>query len=94
MANRRPMNALEITQCYYNIQRNGIGKALLLGFSQVARSKKVREYCIRGIVIAFGNIQELSHKLSEENINVSPTWDSDVLNSTTPPFSDKLIIII
>ncbi|RXT06940.1 DUF3231 family protein [Ammoniphilus sp. CFH 90114] len=88
------MNALEITQCYYNIQRNGIGKALLLGFSQVARSKKVREYCIRGIVIAFGNIQELSHKLSEENINVSPTWDSDVLNSTTPPFSDKLIIII
>lgn len=90
--NRRPLNALEITQIYYNIQRNGIGKALLLGFSQVARSKKVREYCVRGIDIAFSNIQELLHKLAEENINVSPTWDSDVLNSTIPPFSDKLIM--
>jgi hypothetical protein len=92
LGNRRPLNALEITQCYYNIQRNGIGKALLLGFSQVARSKKVRDYFIRGINVAFDNIQELSHKLSEENINVSPTWDSDVLNSTTPPFSDKIMM--
>lgn len=92
LGDRRPMNALEITQLYYNIQRNGIGKALLLGFSKVARSKKVRDYCVRGINIAFDNIQQMSHKLSEENINVSPTWDSTVLNSTTPPFSDKLIM--
>jgi hypothetical protein len=42
--------------------------------------------------IAYSIVQELGHKLAEENINVSPTWDSDVLNSTTPPFSDKLIM--
>ncbi|MEW9673623.1 DUF3231 family protein [Ammoniphilus sp. 3BR4] len=92
LGNRRPMNALEITQLYYNIQRNGIGKALLLGFSQVARKQKVRDYFVRGIDIAFKNIHDLGHKLAEENINVSPTWDSDVLNSTTPPFSDKLMM--
>jgi hypothetical protein len=30
--------------------------------------------------------------LSEENITESATWDSEVLNSTTPPFSDKLMM--
>jgi hypothetical protein len=89
---RRPMHAVEIMQLYYNIQRNGIGKCLLLGFSQVAESPKVRDYMVRGINLATKNIQDMAKILSQENVNVSPTWDSEVLNSTIAPFSDKLMM--
>jgi hypothetical protein len=89
---RRPMHAMEIMQLYYNIQRNGIGKCLLLGFSQVAQSKKVRDYMVRGATLATKNIQEMGIRLTEENENVTPTWDSEVLNSKVPPFSDKLMM--
>lgn len=89
---RRPLNAMEITQLYYSIQRNGIGKALLLGFGQVANHQKVRDYMVRGVNIATNNILSWSKILTQENVNVPPTWDSDVLESTVPPFSDKLMM--
>lgn len=34
----------------------------------------------------------MAHILSEDNLSEIPTTDSDVLKSTTPPFSDKLIM--
>lgn len=88
---RRPLNAAEIMNLYNDIQRNGIGKALLLGFGQTAGLEKVRNYMVKGSQIASKVVEILTHILSEENITESPTWDSEVLNSTTPPFSDKLM---
>jgi hypothetical protein len=89
---RRPLHAMEIMQVYYNIQRNGIGKTLLLGFAQVAESQKVRDFITRGVTMATVNIQDMSKLLAQENVNVSPTWDSEVLNSKVAPFSDKLMM--
>jgi hypothetical protein len=92
LGERRPLHAMEIMQLYYNIQRNGIGKTLLLGFAQVAESQKVRNFMTRGVTMATKNIQDMSKLLAQENVNVSPTWDSEVLNSKVAPFSDKLMM--
>jgi hypothetical protein len=89
---RRSLNAAEITNMYFNLQRNGIGKALLLGFGQTASLQEVRNYMVRGSKIASKVVEIMSHLLSEENITESATWDSEVLKSTTPPFSDKLMM--
>jgi hypothetical protein len=89
---RRPLNAIEITNLYINLQRNGIGKALLLGFGQTAGLQEVRNYMVRGAQIASKVVEVISHVMSEENISEPATWDSDVLKSTTPPFSDKLMM--
>jgi hypothetical protein len=89
---RRPLNAAEITSLYNDIQRNGIGKALLLGFGQTAGLQKVRNYMVKGAQIAGKVVDVLSHILMEENITEPSTWDSEVLNSTTPVFSDKLMM--
>ncbi|GGB41106.1 hypothetical protein GCM10011409_18280 [Lentibacillus populi] len=77
---------------YNDLQRNGIGKALLLGFGQTAGLQTVRNYMVRGVKIANKVVELFSHTMSEENITESATWDSEVLNSTTPPFSDKLMM--
>lgn len=89
---RRPINSLEIMHFYENMQRNAVGKSLLLGFAQTAGLKEVQNYMVRGAQIANKVVEIMAHILSEENISESPTYDSEVLKSTTPPFSDKLMM--
>lgn len=89
---RRPMTSLEIMHFFNNMQRNSIGKTLLLGFAQTARLQEVRNYMARGSQIASKVVEFMAHILAEENISKSPTLDSEVLKSTTPPFSDKLMM--
>jgi hypothetical protein len=89
---RRPMTSLEIMHFFNNMQRNAIGKALLLGFAQTAGLQEVRNYMARGAQIAGKVVEFMAHILAEENISEPPTLDSEVLKSTTPPFSDKLMM--
>lgn len=88
---KRPLNAMEIANLYIDIQRNGIGKALLLGFEQVAQAKKVRDYMNQGVKITNKNVELMARILAKEDVNVPPTWDSDVLNAKGVPFSDRLV---
>jgi hypothetical protein len=89
---RRPINSIEIMHFYNNMQRNTVGKAMLLGFAQTASLEKVRNYMVRGSQIANKVLEFMAHILSEENISDTQTMDSEVLQSTTPPFSDKLMM--
>ncbi|UOR13112.1 DUF3231 family protein [Halobacillus amylolyticus] len=89
---RRPLTSLEITNLYDNIQRNSLGVAVLMGFSQVARSKKVTQYMRRGKKIAAKHVEVFGSILTEDDIPSAVTWDSEVTRSTTAPFSDKLMM--
>lgn len=88
----RPLNVIEISHLYSNIQRNGIGKATLMGFSQVAQSKVVKEFLIKGRQIADKNIEVFTSYLKEEELPVPFTWESEVTDSTTRTFSEKLLM--
>lgn len=50
------MLANEIAALFTNIQTNILGKTLVMGFSQVARSKQVRDFFIKGREIATKHI--------------------------------------
>ncbi|MGP4107852.1 DUF3231 family protein [Virgibacillus sp. L01] len=89
---RHPMNALEIMHFYNNMERNSVGKALLLGFAQTAGLQEVRNYMVRGANIASKVVEFMAKILNQENLSQTPTLDSDVLKSTTAPFSDKLMM--
>lgn len=89
---QRPLVVTEISQLFSNIQSNAAGKALSMGFSQVAKSKEVREYFVRGKEIAKKHIEVYSSILRDEDIAAPSTWDNDVTESTVPPFSDKLMM--
>jgi hypothetical protein len=89
---RRPLNALELEQLFFNIHRNVVGQALLLGYSQVARSQQVRDYMRRGVDLAKKLIEVFSSILMEEDVPAPMIWASTVEASTVPPFSDKLMM--
>ncbi|MDE5056017.1 DUF3231 family protein [Niallia taxi] len=92
LGEKRPLTAIEVTNFYTNQQRNILGVATMIGFSQVASSKDVRQFLIRGRDIAKKHVN-IFHGYLEKNFLPSPmTWSSDVTDSTTYVFSDKLMM--
>lgn len=88
---KRALSALEIANLTANVQRNALGVATLIGFSQVAKSKDVTQFFIRGIEIAKKHIQSFGKKLGDNNLPV-PMTRADVTQSTAYTFSDKLMM--
>lgn len=89
---RRPLTAIEITQLYINVVTNSIGKALMQGFCQVAKSDDVRSYFVRGRDIADKHIAVFSEILHDDSLPAVAVWDSEVSDSIDPPFSEKLMM--
>jgi DNA-binding XRE family transcriptional regulator len=88
----RPMQALEITHLYENVENNAVSKAVLIGFSQVAQHQQVKSYMLRGKGIAAKHYDIFSKVLEEENLSSTPILDPFVTTSTNSPFSDKLMM--
>ncbi|USK60850.1 DUF3231 family protein [Peribacillus asahii] len=88
----RPLSALEITNLYANIQRNALGTATLIGYIQVTKNKDVKEFLVQGKDISVNAIESFGQKLKIDNLPIPMTWDGEVTESTTNPFSDKLIM--
>ena len=54
---RRPsLSGTEVTHLHFNIQTNQLGSAIATAFSQVAQSKKVKNYFLRGKEISVKHI--------------------------------------
>ncbi|WP_010094493.1 DUF3231 family protein [Ornithinibacillus scapharcae] len=89
---RRPLTGLEITTLYANIQRNHLGGSTLIGFGQVAQSKDVKKYLIRGKEIASKHVEIFGSLLNEEDLPTPMSWSSEVTDNTSFVFSDKLMM--
>ncbi|QKY68850.1 DUF3231 family protein [Lentibacillus sp. CBA3610] len=91
---RRPLTGTEITNLNMNYQRNALGTAVMIGFSQVAQSKEVRQFLVRGKEIAQKHCEVFSSILVEDDIPVPMTWNTEVTDSTAFTFSDKLMMFL
>lgn len=89
---QRPLNAIEMSQIYFNLIQNQLGRTLLMGFSQVAKSQQVRNYMVRGRDIADKHVEIFSSLLSKEFLPTASAWDTMPTESTVTPFSDKLMM--
>ncbi|MCJ8009962.1 DUF3231 family protein [Lederbergia wuyishanensis] len=89
---QRPLTSMEISFLYLNLFRNSLGGAFLTGFSQVAESKAVRKFMVRGAEIAKHHEAVFWKFLSESNITTPVSWSLTVTRSQEPVFSDKLLM--
>jgi len=89
---KRPLTGLEITNLYANIQTNQLGTSLATGFSQIAKSTKVKDYILRGKAIALKHIKVFSDYLVNSSLPIPMSFDQEVTDSTESPFSDKLMM--
>jgi hypothetical protein len=88
----RPLTANEIKQLQYNINTNILGKSLMLGFSQVASSEKIRKYFRDGAELSGKQIMSFATHLTNQDLPSPKLTDALVTDSTSSPFSDKLML--
>ncbi len=92
IGHRRPLLGMEIAHIGVNIEVTNVGKTMLLGFSQVAQSKKISDYFKDGYEIGKKMVEDFVVKLKEDDNSYPSTWDSTISSSTEAPFSDKLML--
>ncbi|NRD80086.1 DUF3231 family protein [Bacillus sp. BRMEA1] len=88
----RHLHALEIAHLYDNIENNVTSKALISGFSQVVKSKDIRDLFIRGRELTHKSVERYMEKLHEEDLPAPTFLDHLVTTSTFSPFSDKIML--
>lgn len=89
---RRPLLGVEIANLVFNARRNGLGQAIIAGFSQVAKFKDVRRFFERGREISGKHLEIFSSILHENYLSDSALiLTSEVTDSTIAPYSDKLM---
>ncbi|WP_176764583.1 DUF3231 family protein [Natribacillus halophilus] len=91
LGERRALTAVEITHLFENVETNTLGKALMMGFAQVAKDPKVKKYFVRGKEIAHKHIEVFGSLLKEEDLPPPMGWETNVTDTTVSPFSDKLM---
>lgn len=92
LGERRPLLADEVSQLHMVIITNQLGGVFINGFAQVARSEKVRRYILQGVTLADKVVKTLSAKLTESHMVVPLHSDIFLSTSTTPPYSDRLMM--
>lgn len=89
---KRPLNAVEISHLYMNTLTNNMGVKLCLAFAQTSPSKEVQQFMLRGKDISQKHIQIFNKILLDDDIETPNLPDLAISNSTTPTFSDKLLM--
>lgn len=88
----RPVTSLEIKHLQININTNTLGKAMMMAFSQIASSNEFRKYFQEGSALAEKQIKQLGEILMREDLPSPKLMDGHITDSTTSPFSDKLLM--
>jgi hypothetical protein len=88
----RPLNALELGELFFAIERNSIGLILLIGLIQVSKDKEIKEYFLKGKKLSEKQIETFNKIL--KNNESFPTFPvtMEVTDSTISPFSDRLMM--
>ncbi|WP_088224701.1 DUF3231 family protein [Desulfosporosinus sp. FKB] len=90
----RPLNAMELGEIFYIIERNYIGLLMLMGFIQVMHDKEIKDYLIRGKGLAQKQIDIFNKILKKEEHLGNLPVSMEVTDTTVSPFSDKLIMFL
>jgi hypothetical protein len=88
---KRPLNAIELSEIFFNIERGYFSVLMMLGFAQVVKDKKLKEHLLRGRNISEKQISFFNNLLMEEDLLGTVTVNMEVTESTSSPFSEKFI---
>ena len=89
---KRPLNALEISNIFSLMETKLLLRTLVLGYSQVVKSEKIRDYLTKSKQVADKQLKVLGTFLEGEDISQPAISEILVTDSKESPSSDKLIL--
>ncbi|PAE20367.1 sugar isomerase [Bacillus sp. 7504-2] len=91
IGDKRPLNAIELSEIFFNIERNYFSVLIMLGFAQVVKDKNLKKHILKGKDVSEKQISLFNKLLMQEELLGTVTVSMEVTDSTLSPFSDKLI---
>ena len=91
---KRSLNTIEVGFINHTIEDNIFGVQLMAGFAQVATDSEVKKYFIEGKKLARKIVSQFSEMLLQSDIQPPSAWAGKATDSTTAPFSDKLMMYL
>ncbi|CAM4016722.1 DUF3231 family protein [Mesobacillus thioparans] len=92
LGRRGSLSGTEISHLHFNIETNQLGASISTAFSQAAKTKKVKNYFLRGKEIAIKHQRVFKDYLEKNSLPVPPGFEQEVTSSVDSPFSDKLMM--
>lgn len=89
---KRPLNVIEITEIFANIERNYFAILLCTGLLQVIKDPEIKEYLSKGKEISEKQINLFNEVLMKEDLLGVVPINMEVTKSTESPFSEKLVM--
>ena len=90
IGHKRPLTAIEISGVFNCSLADSVANAQLLGMAQTVQDDNIRRFLDKARNRVKEQIERLNDVLQKESLAVPPSFESEVLNSSTPAFSDKL----
>ncbi|MGF7036383.1 DNA-binding XRE family transcriptional regulator [Paenibacillus mucilaginosus] len=89
---QRSLNVLEMSEMFFNIERNFFGLILLTAFIQVVKDEKIKNLLLRGKDMAEKQIKFINDKFTKDDLLGTVMVNTEVTASTQSPFSDRMIL--
>ncbi|WP_426451398.1 DUF3231 family protein [Paenibacillus sp. S-38] len=88
----RPLHSMEIANVYKGMELAGLIQALCTAFAQTIQRKDLQTLCVRGTQTAEEHLERLGRLLEQDDLPRAPSLMSDVRDSQSPLFSDRLML--
>jgi len=89
---KRPINALEISEVFGRLESKLLERPIILGFSQVVQSQKIKKLLSDAEQVLDDNAQRWGKMLRDEDLPLPASMAHEITDSSESPFSDKLIV--
>ena len=89
---KRALTFLEINHLFTKLTANALGKALLIGFMQVTKTKDIKKFFVTGKELSNKYIDRFAEILLKEDIAVPHSFEEEVTDSRISPFTEKLML--
>ena len=91
---KRPLNAAELTEIFFNTERNYFSILLCMGLLQVVKDKEIHNFIEEGKKISEKQIRTFTDILMREELLGNVSISMEVTDSTVSPFSDRLVVTL
>jgi len=89
---KRPLNSIELTEIFFNTERNYFSILICMGLLQVVKDKEIHSYIKDGKSISEKQLRVFNDILMKEELLGNVPIAMEVTEATASPFSDKLVV--
>src|SRR5579875_771975 len=91
---KRPLSAVEITEIFFNTERNYFSVILCMGLLQVVKDKEIHQFIEEGKKISEKQLRTFTDLLKREELLGNIPLNVEVTDATDLPFSERLVVTL